>query len=473
MKQYLLPKEIIDSKNVCNLISLKKRRERQVILNTSDKWLNSLTNAFSGYIVLDFGKEMNGGVRIITSVCEKSFSKIRIRFGESISEVYSNIGEKGATNDHNPRDFETCLSSLGDHSFGKTGFRFVRIDFLEQEKIVLQNIYCENNILNKKANYVYGGKDRLVGDIYKTAKRTIDLCSAGEYIVDGIKRDRLVWVGDLHPEMLALVTLYGRLPIIERSLEFVKKHTQDEDWMNGISTYSMWWAIIVTDYYFLTCAKDFILKHIDYLKFLIDKFDVCVDKNGELNYGWLFVDWQTTDSLDAEAGVRAINLICVKNIIKLFNELGVETKKAQGLLKKLNKKSIKVQKMKQVVALKYFAEGMIDDSDYKLLISNNAAGMSTFMSYYILKAVASKDVKLAITMMKEYYGAMLELGATTFFEDFDIEWIKDSTKLNQLAIDGQKDFHGDNGAHCYEGFRHSLCHGWSSGVIKFIKEYCD
>ncbi len=473
MKQYLLPKEIIDSKNVCNQISLTKKRERQVILNTSEKWLDSLTNARGGYIVLDFGKEMNGGIRIITGVCEKSFSKIRIRFGESLSEVYSNIGEKGATNDHNPRDFETCISSLGDHSFGKTGFRFVRIDFLEQEKIVLQNIYCENNILNKKANYVYKGKDRLIGDIYKTAKRTIDLCSAGEYVVDGIKRDRLVWIGDLHPEMLALVTLYGRLPIIERSLEFVKKHTQKDSWMNGISTYSMWWVIIVTDYYFLTGAKDFILKHVDYLKFLIDKFDTCVDENGELEYGWLFVDWQTTASLDAESGVRAINIICVKNIIKLFNEIGVDIDKARGLLKKLNKKPIKAQKMKQVAALKYFAEGTLDDSDYKLLIDNNAAGMSTFMSYYILKAVASKDVNLAINMMKEYYGAMLELGATTFFEDFDIEWIKNSTKLNQLAVANQKDFHGDNGAHCYEGFRHSLCHGWSSGVIKFIKEYCD
>ncbi len=31
---------------------------------------------------------------------------------------------------------------------------------------------------------------------------------------------------------------------------------------------------------------------------------------------------------------------------------------------------------------------------------------------------------------------------------------------------------GDFGAYCYLGFRHSLCHGWSSGVVKFIQENC-
>ena len=74
--------------------------------------------------------------------------------------------------------------------------------------------------------------------------------------------------------------------------------------------------------------------------------------------------------------------------------------------------------------------------------------------------------------MKEYYGAMLNLGATTFFEDFDINWAKNCSRIDKLPNEEEKDFHGDNGAHCYEGFRHSLCHGWASGVIKFIKEYC-
>ena len=31
--------------------------------------------------------------------------------------------------------------------------------------------------------------------------------------------------------------------------------------------------------------------------------------------------------------------------------------------------------------------------------------------------------------------------------------------------------HGDNGAHCYSGFRHSLCHGWSAMPVYFYYAY--
>ena len=32
----------------------------------------------------------------------------------------------------------------------------------------------------------------------------------------------------------------------------------------------------------------------------------------------------------------------------------------------------------------------------------------------------------------------------------------------------KKDIHGDYGAFCYKGFRHSFCHGWASGVVPFL-----
>ena len=119
------------------------------------------------------------------------------------------------------------------------------------------------------------------------------------------------------------------------------------------------------------------------------------------------------------------------------------------------------------------AEGTISDEDYAKIIEGGAYGMSTFMSYYILKAIASRDVKKAFEIMKEYYGAMLDVGATTFFEDFDMEWTKNCSRIDKFPKKNQDDIHGDFGKHCYVGFRHSLCHGWSSGVIKFIKEHQD
>ena len=65
---------------------------------------------------------------------------------------------------------------------------------------------------------------------------------------------------------------------------------------------------------------------------------------------------------------------------------------------------------------------------------------------------------------------MLSRGATTFWEDFDVAWLEGSGRIDEFPEKGQKDIHGDFGAFCHIGFRHSLCHGWASGVLAFIIE---
>ena len=117
---------------------------------------------------------------------------------------------------------------------------------------------------------------------------------------------------------------------------------------------------------------------------------------------------------------------------------------------------------------------MADCTDKKaaaeLILKNGAEGFSTFMSYYLLKTAAEKDISAALGILKEYYGAMLKLGATTFWEDFDIAWAENASAIDEIPEDGKTDIHGDNGAFCYKGFRHSLCHGWSSAPTAFLAE---
>ena len=66
---------------------------------------------------------------------------------------------------------------------------------------------------------------------------------------------------------------------------------------------------------------------------------------------------------------------------------------------------------------------------------------------------------------------MLDLGATTFWEDFDLAWTNNATRIDELVPEGKKDIHGDCGAYCYEGFRHSLCHGWASGPTAWLSRH--
>ncbi len=472
MKQILLPKKIIKAKGIINEQALKIRRPLQPVLRSDEEWTGSLTHVQGpATLILDFGKEMHGGIRIITGR-DSVPCKVHVRFGESLAEACSTLGEKGACNDHSPRDFEVTLVELSDNTIGRTGFRFVRLDFSEGAQYIIQNIYCVNEILSKKPVYSYKGNDKRIKNIFDTAKRTVDLCASSGLIWDGVKRDRLVWIGDMYPEMISLATMYGRLKEIENSLDFVRDCTPLPGWMNGYPTYSMWWIMIVADYYKMTGARDYAEKQLAYMSALVKQVDEFSDDEGHTHYPFNFVDWPTARSPEAYDGTRAITIIAIRKAIEIFKEFGIDSALAEKVLAKLIKLPINGGDKKQIVALKYFAVGWLSDDEYKKLIDGGAKGLSTFMSYFILKAIASVDQDKAIEIMKEYYGAMLDIGATSFFEDFDIEWTKGSSRIDKLPKKNQKDIHGDFGDYCYVGFRHSFCHGWSSGVIKFIEEYC-
>ena len=465
---YLLPKKIIKYNQIENVDALKRVKENQISILEDDY----ITANKGSYIILDFGKETNGGIRILSYEVAKKALKVRIRFGESVSETCAEIGEKNATNDHSPRDMECLLPCYSDLTFGNTGFRFVRIDFLEEGRFTIKSILAQERILKKRANYTYCGTDPEIKKIFKVAKRTIDLCAAEGYLWDGIKRDRLVWIGDIHPEMLAFTTLYGKSPIIENSLDFIRKKTPLPKFMNNYSTYSLWWIIILWDYYKITGCKKYLTEQCAYLQGLLKVIDENVADSGEILYDRIFVEWSACGTEDECLGAKLINIYavkCAKEILALFGE---DVALCNHILMKLQKNDFTVNGQKSVIALKYFALGEISGREYEMLIKGNSSGFSTFMSYYILSTIAAFDKEKAIDLLKEYYGAMLKKGATTFWEDFDISWVENSGTICAFPKKGQKDIHGDFGKYCYEGFRHSLCHGWSSGIIKFIKDNC-
>ena len=464
MKEHVFPRRILEIRCREGEGNLLKKQTLQIGL------AETVTTLFEkdDYVILDFGMEMCGGLRILYAAFTPS--AVRIRFGESLTECCADQGgPKNATNDHALRDMTVELPMLSDMTFGNTGFRFVRLDFLG--RAVVKCAVAVNHIYKGKESYRYTGPDEKIARIFDAAKRTIDLCASSGFVWDGIKRDRLVWIGDMHPEMLALTALYGRVPAIERSLDYVKAQTPLPGWMNGYPMYSMWWIIILSDYYEETGVRSYIAKQIPYLRELVGQMLGCVKENGELDYPSYFVDWPTHDTPDEIHGVRAINIMAAEKAAKLLRSFGEDPAPAEEMLTRLRKISVAPQSSKQVLGLKFFATGLTD-LDKAKLTAGGAAGMSTFMSYYILKAVAYFDREAAIAMMKEYYGAMLRLGATTFWEDFDIRWAENACSIEEFPREGQRDIHGDSGAYCYIGFRHSLCHGWSAGVLRFIKEEC-
>ncbi|MBQ9709697.1 MAG: hypothetical protein IJV67_03625 [Clostridia bacterium] len=468
--EYIAPVKIFATHGkIENINNLLIKRDLQICVEESEV----CTVNGKGFIVFDFGMEYNGGARILTHVTSKSAVKVRLRFGESVAETYTEVGEKGACNDHSLRDFETMLTSYSDMTFGQTGFRFLRIDFLEDVSLTLKNVYCAYTHRVFPEAIPFASGDSRIENIYSVAKRTIELCCQ-TYLWDGIKRDRLVWIGDTHPEMLALTSLYSRAPIVEEALDITARQFPLGTWMNNIPMYSAWWVIIIADYCAITGTFDLVDRYRDYVEGIIAQCDDCVKDNGELDFPYYFVDWPTHEQPDELAGCRALFTIMVNKALEIEKSAKLDTTRVKSLKAKLEKMPIEVKTSKQVIALKYLATGKITEEERQTILAGGAKGMSTFMSYYIVKTVAEiHSPEYAIQMMKDYYGAMLDKGATTFFEDFDMDWVENSNCLYELPKEGQRDIHGDFGKYCYIGFRHSFCHGWSAGVIKFLYEYCN
>ena len=105
------------------------------------------------------------------------------------------------------------------------------------------------------------------------------------------------------------------------------------------------------------------------------------------------------------------------------------------------------------------------------VLDHSLNDISTFMGFYLLRAKAQLGhLGDALEMSREYRGAMLDLGATTLWEDFDISWKENAARIDEITPVGKADVHGDFGKYCYKQFRHSLCHGWASGPASFLIE---
>lgn len=463
--EFLLPINVIKYKNVLGLENLKKKRELCVSFHRQDKvtFLNA-----GAFVVLDFGKEICGGIRIISSNANDQ-AKFHIRMGESLSEAMTPIGIKNAGNDHSPRDFEVLVPSLSDLTFGQSGFRFVYIELCSEQPVEIQSI-CAVNIL---PNFDFEAKietdDEELNKIINTAAYTIKLCCQQGYIWDGIKRDRLVWSGDLHQEMLTSFYLFGDIENIRNSIEFIRNDTPDNDWVNWLPTYSAWWVINLCDYCRKSGNLSFFIKNKAFANKILLKINSCIDSNGNINIGGqdaYFLDWQTYGTDEAVIGTIAIFVMAAKRFL-LFEE----NADAEAIILKLMPVLQKSKpQLKQAKAFKYLAGGYGEDGVSGELEKDGVSGLSTFMAYYILTADALSGGENMLSIIKEYFGGMISRGATTFWEDFDIEWLKNSGRIDMLPSSDEKDIHGDFGNFCYKNFRHSLCHGWSSCLISFIVE---
>ena len=476
---YVTPKRVVLSSQAENPQALLETRADQISLAASNPCILSGGDR-PAFLVLDYGVELQGGAALLIWASKgKERQRIRLRFGESVAEVMSDIGGPGgATNDHATRDMVLEVGMMSLSQIGNTGFRFLRVDLLEGAgcQLVLKSIKATFTYRDIPYRGSFHCSDALLDRIWNTAAYTLHL-NMQNYIWDGIKRDRLVWIGDMHPEVMGVRTLFGADELVPKSLDFIRDETPLPGFMNGFSSYSMWWVVIQRDWYQHTGDYAYLDSQRTYLKGLYQLLAPCIGPDGQDTTPPVrFVDWPSSDSKEAtDAGVQALRIWATRSFREMFEilgekELAQQCEKDLALLSSFHPDPRQYKQAAALMVLNGLAEP--EAINASLLSKGGAAGMSTFMSYYILKARAlAGDIKGSLDAAREYYGAMLSLGATTFWEDFDMEWMKQAAPIDGPVPEGKVDVHGAYGKYCYKGYRHSLCHGWSCGVVPFLAEW--
>lgn len=434
--------------------------------------------AAGGGVLLDFGTELAGHVEIITArIKSKVPPQVRIRFGESVAEAMAELGgPTNAQNDHALRDQVVRLPWLGKTTVGPSGFRFVRIDNVDPtQPVQLGEVRAVLQLRDVPYVGSFRCDDERLNRIWQVGAYTVHL-NMQDYLWDGVKRDRLVWIGDMHPEVSTINAVFGFNDVVPRSLDLTRDVTPPDQWMNGISSYSMWWVLIHEQWWKHHGDRAYLVAQKPYLQALLARLAALVGQDGkEQIAGSRFLDWPTSaNPQGVTAGLQALLVMTLESGARLMTELddpatarlcSTAAARGRGFVPEVNAS-------KAGAALLAIA-GMRDakETSESVLKVGGPTNISTFYGFYVLQALAlAGETDTALNFISRYWGAMLDLGATTFWEDFDIAWTENAARIDELVPADKKDIHGGYGAYCYVGFRHSLCHGWASGPTAWLSE---
>lgn len=431
-------------------------------------------------VLLDFGVEVQGGIEIITPITPDQTKprRVRIRFGESASEAMAELGgTRNAGNDHAVRDQVVTLPWLGKKFVGPSGFRFVRIDNVDPEvRVQISEVRAVLQLRDLPYIGSFRCSDERLNRIWEVGAYTVHL-NMQDYLWDGIKRDRLVWLGDMHPEVSTINAVFGYTDVVPRSLDLIRNVTPPTEWMNGISSYSMWWIILQEDWWMHHADRPYLVSQHDYLVKLVQRLGTFVDAEGrETLNGMRFLDWPTSENAAAvHEGLQAMMTLAMESAARTLATLEDEknSRFCSETAAKLRRHRPATSGRKSPAALLALANARdARETAATILKPGGPKDISTFYGFYVLLALARADeTDVALDFIRTYWGGMLDAGATTFWEDFDLEWTRGAGRIDELVPPGTKDLHGDCGAYCYVGFRHSLCHGWASGPTAWMSQH--
>ncbi len=453
-------------------------KERLLSADTWQPYINRQTKhallSPGSMLLFDFGCELAGGILLTTGGGGTELFRLRVVFGESVSEA---LGEPN--NDHAIHDTVLDLPPMGTVEFGNTAFRFLKLEVPADapKPVPLQSVMAVSVMSDLEFTGSFESSDPLLNRIWQVGARTLHL-NTGEFIYDGAKRDRLVWMGDLHPEISTACRLWSDWGMVRRSLDFCRDHTPPGEWINGISSYTLWWIICQHDFHRYAGDLAYLKEQRDFLARILEELTPCVGGDGcEAMPGHRFLDWPSSGNDAAvHVGLQALLFQAMTAAAEIARRIGDDTlrERAGELARRLGGYPIRPAGGHKQSAALLALSGLADPATINMGILSDRPfeGLSTFFGYYVLQARAlAGDYSGATDVIRRYWGGMLEMGATSFWEDFDLAWCDNAFSIDSLPVAGKRDIHADFGNYCYKSLRHSLCHGWASGPTAWMSEH--
>jgi len=426
-------------------------------------------------IFKDFGKETFGFIKLDGL---KGKGKLHIYYGESREEAMS--PEHCETLDELNVDESHKIDSVMELS---KAFRYVNVQF--DSGVSLDDVSMLYEYAPLKDRGSFKCSDDEINKIYDISKYTLHLATR-EFFIDGIKRDRWVWSGDAYQSYLMNYYLFFDSPTVSRTMLALRGKDPVTSHINTIMDYTFYWFLGINDYYQYTGDKTFIKQFYPRMQSLMDYCLSRRNKDGMmvgLSGDWVFIDWADGLSKQGEVSFEQMlfcrSLETMANCAKLNND-AAGAAKYSALAADLKAKIFKYYWNEQKHALvhsrvngvqtanvtrysnmfgiffNYFTEQQKQEVKKNVLLNDKIQKITTpYMQFYELEALcAMGEQPYVLNRMKDYWGGMLKLGATSFWEQYD----PTKSGADIYAMYGRP-------------FGKSLCHAWGASPIYLLGKY--
>ena len=426
-------------------------------------------------MLVDFGKETFGFIKLHGL---KGKGRLSVYYGESKEEALSTEEcetlDRLDVNNAEKKD-ETMLLSKA--------FRFVNVQYDAGVSLDAVSMLYEYADVKQRGSFTCN--DEELNRIYDVSKYTFEL-NTREFFIDGIKRDRWIWSGDAYQSYLMNYYLYFDNETVKRTTYALRGKDPVTGHINTIMDYTFFWFLGIYDYYLYTGDKNFIAQNYDRMKTLMDYVLARRNKEGLMEWmtgDWIFIDWaaglskkgevsfeQLLFARSLETMVLCANIANDKDAALQYNALAVDMRKKlfdiywndqqQALVHSRvdGKQTENVTRYANMFSIffDYFTEAQKQQVKKSVLLNDNIQKITTpYMRFYELEALcAMGEQDYVLKEMKDYWGGMLNLGATSFWEEYN----PSQNGAAHLAMYGRK-------------FGKSLCHAWGASPIYLLGKY--